>query len=91
MRNFIVLGLVLGSFSAFADISEFERGFLAGKETCHVDVAPTMGYVCRVPTTSSYSVESGVGRTKAEALLRVKPDHLGEAYESGRPPVCTQF
>jgi len=85
MKVKLLVGLFLAmSVSAFGveEMSEFERGFIAGKNSCESSPAPTAGVNCRV-TSNTYATVATSGRTKAEALLKVDPKYLAEAYANG--------
>lgn len=87
MKMSLVVTMFLASVSVFgAELSEFERGFLEGKATCHDSAAPASGYNCLVQSSAYYVAANG--RTKAEALLKIDPKALAAAYQEGKPPSC---
>ena len=68
--------------------SEFEKGYRAGRGSCHV---PTEAWFCTIPQGGSCGRSSGQGGTRAQALLEIGEVCLKEALEYGVRPECTKL
>lgn len=94
----ILIGsLILMASSAFAQTSEFERGFEEGRKSCGPQ---TSIYLCSAAavdyTENKCKIIIGevavTGRTAAEALSKVKPSNLAARKECGAASVsCTKL
>jgi hypothetical protein len=94
MKTFIFAALLLSSFNAMAQTSDFERGYDAGKAACVV--APTEAWVCSVPDYAAmYNCNAtnsfATGTTREQAILQITGACLREAADSGISLTCQRL
>lgn len=89
MKALIIGLLVLGNISAFAQDSEFERGFAEGKATCR---EAKESWICTLSQTKLCNDgNSGTGRTRNEAILNIYGPCLEKNLNAGKKPVCQKL
>lgn len=92
MKKIICMIGFLAACSSFAqDLSDFERGYNEGKESCE---EAKEAWICSLPRNESRCYGShavGSGKSRAEALLKITESCMNESLANNLKPTCTKL
>lgn len=86
MKNLLIGLLALGTVSAFAYDSEFEKGFEIENETCAQEV-----WICSLRGTAIYSAGVTTGATRADTILKLNPFHISHLLQIDEKVKCKKL